>query len=122
MDNCLSIHTASSVINPRITRLVPAASNAWKSRFSHSVQLFQTAQTKMIQNHSENIFPTLEEYLELGRELNGSSMILDLSELLEITQFPELQGEDAEKLLKLKQLAFDVITWSMVIVFVFCFL
>ena len=71
----------------------------------------------MIQNHSENIIPTLEEYLELGREMNGSSMILDLSELLEITQFPEIQGEDAQKLLKLKQTAFDVIAWSMVIVF-----
>lgn len=74
----------------------------------------------MIQNHSENIIPTLEEYLELGRELDGYSMILDLSELLEITQFPELRGEeDAQKLLKLKQTAFDVIAWSMVIVFIF---
>jgi hypothetical protein len=71
----------------------------------------------MIQNHSENITPTLDEYLELGRELNGSSMILDLSELLEITQFPELQEEDAQKLLKLKQIAFDVIAWSTVIAF-----
>ena len=68
----------------------------------------------MIQNHSENVIPTVEEYLEFGRELNGFSMILDLSELLEITQFPELQGEDAQKLLKLKQTAFDVIVWSMV--------
>ena len=71
----------------------------------------------MIQNHSENITPTLDEYLELGRELNGSSMIIDLSELLEITQFPELQGEDAQKLLNLKQTAFDVIAWSMVLYF-----
>ena len=71
----------------------------------------------MIQNHIENITPTLEEYLELGRELKGSSMILDLSELLEITQFPEsLQGEDAQKmLLKMKQTAFDIIAWSTVI-------
>ena len=68
----------------------------------------------MIQNHSEHIIPTLEEYLELGRELNGSSMILDLSELLEITQFPELEGDDAQKILNLKQTAFDVIAWSMV--------
>ena len=69
----------------------------------------------MIQNHNENIIPTLEEYLELGRDLNGSSMILDLSELLEITQFPELQGDhDAQKLLNLKRKAFDVIAWSMV--------
>ena len=44
-------------------------------------------------------------------------MILDLSELLEITQFPELQGEDAQKLLNLKQTAFDVIAWSMVLFF-----
>jgi len=101
------------VIDPRISRLVPAAPNAWKSRFSHSVQLFQAAQTKMIQNHGENIIPTLEEYLQLGREINGSSMILDLSELLEITQFPELQGEDAQKLLNLERTAFDVIAWSM---------
>ena len=71
----------------------------------------------MIQNHIENIIPTLEEFLELGRELNGSSMILDLSELLEITQFPKLQGEDTQKLLKLKQSAFDVIAWSMVLFF-----
>ena len=71
----------------------------------------------MIQNHSENVIPTLEEFLELGRELNGSSMILDLSELLEITQFPKLQGEDTQKLLKLKQSAFDVIAWSMVLFF-----
>ena len=71
----------------------------------------------MIQNHSENVIPTVEEYLEFGRELNGFSMILDLSELLEITQFPELQGEDAQKLLKLKQTAFDVIVWSMVYFF-----
>ena len=69
----------------------------------------------MIQNHRENIIPTLEEYLELGRELNGSSMISDLSELLEITQFPELQGEHAQKLLNLKQTAFDVVTWSTVL-------
>ena len=73
----------------------------------------------MIQNHSENIIPTLEEYLGLGREINGSSMILDLSELLEITQFPELQGEDAQKLLNLKQTAFDVIAWSMVLFFIY---
>lgn len=73
----------------------------------------------MIQNHCENIIPTLEEYLELGREINGSSMILDLSELLEITQFPELQGEAAQKLLNLKQTAFNVIAWSMVLFFLF---
>ena len=70
----------------------------------------------MIQNHIENITPTLEEYLELGRELKGSSMILDLSELLEITQFPESLQEDAQKmLLKMKQTAFDIIAWSTVI-------
>ena len=69
----------------------------------------------MIQNHSESLIPTIEEYLELRRELNGSSMILDLSELLEITKFPDLEGEDAQKLLKLKQTAFDVIAWSMVL-------
>ena len=73
----------------------------------------------MIENHTENIIPTLEEYLELGRELNGSSMILDLSELLEITQFPELEGEAAQILLNLKQTAFDVIAWSMVFFFIF---
>jgi len=67
----------------------------------------------MIQNHKEDIIPTLDEYLKLGREINGSSMILDLSELLEITQFPELQGEDALKLLNLTQTAFDVVAWSM---------
>lgn len=71
----------------------------------------------MIQNHGENLVPTLEEYLELGRELNGFSMILDLSELLEIIQFPELQGEHAQKLLNLKERAFDVIAWSMVLFF-----
>ena len=77
----------------------------------------------MIQNRKENIIPTLEEYLKLGREINGSSMILDLSELLEITQFPELQGEDAQKLLNLTETAFDVIAWSMVsICFSFVFL
>lgn len=92
-----------------------ATSDSWNSRFSHSVQLFQAAQTKMIQNHRENKIPTLEEYLELGREINGSYMILDLSELLEITQFPELQGEDAQKLFNLKRTAFDVIAWSMVL-------
>jgi hypothetical protein len=76
----------------------------------------------MMQNHSEHIIPTLEEYLELGREINGSSMILDLSELLEITQLPELQGEEAQKkLLNLKQTAFDVIAWSMVSVFYYYF-
>jgi hypothetical protein len=71
------------------------------------------------QNHYNNItvIPTLEEYLELGRELNGFSMILDLSEILEITHFPELQGEHAEKLLELKNTAFDVIAWSMVFFF-----
>jgi len=68
----------------------------------------------MMQNHRESIIPTLEEYHELGREINGSSMILDLSELLEIIRFPELQGEDARNLLNLKQTAFNVIAWSMV--------
>lgn len=71
----------------------------------------------MIQNHRDNVIPTVEEYLELGREINGFSMILDLSELLEVSQFPELQGEDAQNLLNLKQTAFDVIAWSMVIMY-----
>ena len=68
----------------------------------------------MIQNHRGGVIPTLEEYLEFNREIRGLSMILDLSELLEITQVPELQGEDTQNLLKLKQTAFDVIAWSMV--------
>ena len=68
----------------------------------------------MIQNHRGGVIPTLEEYLEFNREIRGFSMILDLSELLEITQVPELQGEDTQNLLKLKQTAFDVIAWSMV--------
>jgi Terpene synthase family 2, C-terminal metal binding len=69
----------------------------------------------MIQNRRGGVIPTLEEYLEFNREIRGFSMILDLSELLEITQVPELQGEeDTQNLLKLKQTAFDVIAWSMV--------
>lgn len=81
------------------------------------MQLWQAAQTKLIQNQKENLIPTLDEYLELGREINGFNMVLDLSELLEITQFPELQGEDAQNLLKLKQTAFNVIAWSKVLLY-----
>lgn len=81
------------------------------------MQLWQAAQTKLIQNQKENLIPTLDEYLELGREINGFNMVLDLSELLEITQFPELQREDAQNLLKLKQTAFNVIAWSKVLLY-----
>jgi hypothetical protein len=67
----------------------------------------------MIPDHKENIISTLEEYLQLGCEINGSSMILDLSELLESLNF-QVYKERVLKLLNLTQTAIEVVAWSMV--------
>jgi len=44
----------------------------------------------------------------------GINFILDLAELLEVCQLPELQGVPAEHLMELRARALDVIAWSLV--------
>jgi len=58
--------------------------------------------------------PTLEDYIEMRRELHGSTISFVIAELLEIFEIPELQGAGAENLENLKRSAFDIIAWSMV--------
>jgi len=58
--------------------------------------------------------PSVEDYIEMRRELHGSTMGLDIAELLEIFQIPELQGAGAEALENLTRSAFNIISWSMV--------
>jgi hypothetical protein len=58
--------------------------------------------------------PSVEDYVEMRRELHGISMSLKIAELLEIFQIPELQGAGAENLQNLNRSAFDIIAWSMV--------
>lgn len=65
------------------------------------------------ENTSNNV-PSLEEYTSIARELYGANMVLDLSELMEVFQFPDLQGRHAELITQLKHAALDVIAWSTV--------
>jgi len=58
--------------------------------------------------------PTLEDYIEMRRELHGSTISFVIAELLEIFEIPELQGTGAENLENLKRSAFDIMAWSMV--------
>ncbi|KAF8151522.1 isoprenoid synthase domain-containing protein [Crassisporium funariophilum] len=105
------------IIEPRISRLISKATDGWETRFTHSVQAYRVAQEHVSNAHADGLVPaTLEEYVGFRRELNGISMVLGLAELLEIFQFPVLQGPASEKLEVLKHSAFDVINWSMDVV------
>ncbi|KAF8962913.1 isoprenoid synthase domain-containing protein [Flammula alnicola] len=92
------------------------ASESWNSRFTQSVKLLRSAQEKVLSHQSKNHMPALDEYIEMRREMYGSSMTFDLAELLEIFQYPELQGASADILVDIKRAAFDVIAWSMDVV------
>ncbi|CAA7264469.1 unnamed protein product [Cyclocybe aegerita] len=104
------------VLDPHITRLTKQAPDTWNQRFLKSVQDYRNVQAAVVSKHSENKTPTLEEYFETRRQMYGASMVLDLAELLEIFKLPELQGSNADHLVKLIQAAFDVIGWSLDVV------
>ncbi|PPQ90350.1 hypothetical protein CVT25_007752 [Psilocybe cyanescens] len=97
----------------RLFKLASAASEIWKARFRKSVLAYQAAQKGICLNRSRNIVPSLEEYIAIAREMHGTNVVLDLAELMEVFQFPDLHGTEAEKIIVLKHTAFDVIAWSL---------
>ncbi|KIM43971.1 hypothetical protein M413DRAFT_443041 [Hebeloma cylindrosporum] len=96
--------------------LISKASPSWNFRLSQSVQSFQAARNRFMLNQSKSEIPTLEDYIEMRRELHGITMSFVVAELLEVFQVPELQGAGAETLESLKRCAFDIIAWSMDVV------
>ncbi|KDR71660.1 hypothetical protein GALMADRAFT_271165 [Galerina marginata CBS 339.88] len=102
--------------NERLVNIISKASTDWNHQFTESMQGLRSAQQKVVSNQSNNIIPSLEEYTELRKEMYGSSMVLDIAELLEIFQCPRTNGTTAEKITNLKRAALDVIAWSMDVV------
>jgi len=98
------------ILSDRLIRLISKASPSWNLRFTSSVQSFQASREQFMLNQS---MPSVEDYMKMRRELHGSSMGLNIAELLEIFQIPELQGAGADALENLKRSAFDVIACSM---------
>ena len=103
-----------STLNDHFVRLTSKASSSWNLRFTQSVQSFQAARNQFMLNQSKSEMPTLEDYIEMRRELHGSTMSFVIAELLEIFEIPDLQRAGAENLESLKQSAFDIVAWSTV--------
>src|SRR5690242_9392977 len=64
------------------------AQRQWKTRFARSVQAFAQSQLQLASSLGSETVPTLSEYILLRRESYGSSMYLDLLDLLEIASPP----------------------------------
>ncbi|KAJ2936087.1 hypothetical protein H1R20_g1008, partial [Candolleomyces eurysporus] len=60
----------------------------WNKRFLHSTKAFARAQLRLYENLKLNTIPTLPEYIKLRRETYGSSMFINLLNVLEISSRP----------------------------------
>ncbi|KAH9475066.1 Sesquiterpene synthase Agr1 [Psilocybe cubensis] len=109
-------HVLLRQLHQRLVNLASAASETWNARFKKSVLDYQAAQEVRRMNRSRNDVPSLEEYTATAREMHGNSVLLDLAELLEVFEFPDLRGTEAEKIIHMKHAALDVIAWSLDVV------
>ncbi|KAJ2935318.1 hypothetical protein H1R20_g1776, partial [Candolleomyces eurysporus] len=79
----------------------------WNKRFLHSAKAFARAQLRLYENLKSNTIPTLPEYIKLRRETYGSSMFIDLLDVLEISSRPSgIPG-----LHQLTVWAIDIVAW-----------
>ncbi|KAF5318295.1 hypothetical protein D9611_014342 [Ephemerocybe angulata] len=93
-------------------RLPPAQRKQWNRRFTHSAKAFAKAQFTLSENLKGGVVPTLQEYIRLRREMYGSSMFVDLLDLLEITERPKgLSGREREVLGEITFWASHVVAW-----------
>ncbi|RXW13522.1 hypothetical protein EST38_g12333 [Candolleomyces aberdarensis] len=85
--NVLLKHIVPSL--QQISRRLPEAQRLrWNKRFLHSAKAFARAQLRLYENLKSNTIPTLPEYIKLRRETYGTSMFIDLLDLLEISSRP----------------------------------
>ncbi|KAF6745643.1 hypothetical protein DFP72DRAFT_1051248 [Ephemerocybe angulata] len=101
---------------PRLRRLrdrLPQAQRAqWNRRFTHSVKAFAKVQLTLYENLKGGVVPTLPEYIQLRREMYGSSMFVDLLDFLEITEMPRgISGREREVLGEITFWASHVVAW-----------
>jgi Terpene synthase family 2, C-terminal metal binding len=67
-----------------------------------------------MKNRRKGVIPDMEEYLKVRRALSGFGMVLDLFELNENMTFPSMDAYLWENLSRLKRLAMDIISCSLV--------
>lgn len=65
-------------------------------------------------NRHNGVTPDMEDYMKLRRSLSGFDMVLDLLELTENMTFPPMDTHLREKMTRLKQVALDIICYSLV--------
>ncbi|KAJ2925793.1 hypothetical protein H1R20_g11303, partial [Candolleomyces eurysporus] len=104
--NILLKHIVPSL--QRISSRRPEADRLrWNKRFLHSVKAFARAQLRLYENLKCNTIPSLPEYIKLRRETYGSSMFVDLLDVLEISSKPSgITG-----LHQLTVWAIDIVAW-----------
>lgn len=67
-------------------------------------------------NRHNGVTPDMEDYMKLRRSLSGFDMVLDLLELTENMTFPPMDTHLREKMTRLKQVALDIICYSLDVV------
>ncbi|KAJ3519159.1 hypothetical protein NMY22_g13330 [Coprinellus aureogranulatus] len=110
-------------LNEVFKSLVPAFKNAlsprppdiqsrWKRQFTRSAKAFATSQIQLRNDLQTEIVPSVLEYMALRRESYGSSIFVDLLELLEIASRPYgCSSKDAEKIDQVTMWAMHIVGW-----------
>ncbi|KAF8229233.1 terpenoid synthase [Tricholoma matsutake] len=101
---------------PQIVRLSSRAPTAWDAQFTRSVNSYCDAQLQFMSNRHNGVTPDMEDYMKLRRSLSGFDMVLDLLELTENMTFPPMDTHLREKMTRLKQVALDIICYSLDVV------
>jgi len=111
----------SSIVKQCTMNVTSKTPEPWSKRFEEAVRGYQYTQEEVVAQRSDKVIPSINEYIEMRREMHGTSITLGIAELLEVFQYPELTGAEAEKISALKRSALDIISWSMVkYILVFC--
>lgn len=96
-------------------RLPETHKQQWYRCFLKSGRAFAEAQLELSKNLEDGVIPTLPEYLRMRKELYGSSMFVDLLDLLEITSHPtDLSSKERMLLEQFSVWTKHIVAWVLV--------
>ncbi|KAF9559391.1 terpenoid synthase [Agrocybe pediades] len=104
------------IVKQCTTNVTAKTPEPWSHRFEEAVKDFRHSQEQVLLQKTQNIVPSIEEFIEIRREMQGGSLTWSIAELLEVFEYPELPGPDAESVSSLTRHAIDIISWSMDVV------
>ncbi|KJA15837.1 hypothetical protein HYPSUDRAFT_334578 [Hypholoma sublateritium FD-334 SS-4] len=98
-------------VTPNLERLAARAPPAWHARFTLSIARYLCAQ-KEVEAAAAREPPDVDAYVEARRELDGAGLMLDLGELLEAFEVPNLPPPGVALLEDLQRAALDIVAWA----------